>query len=198
MDDEAIVSAFHFSRRIDGSVPKVAVGIDDRVDGRRREPDAVRNPGHGTAVERALNVLGIAVRQGVDLDRPYAHGGSELGHNFDSRHTHCYNTIPAPEDPPIDHCFTGDTTATHACYVGPTGLPVDGGSIMSYCHLQPGGYGNINLWLGRAGSFGSRSERVPQQMRSHVESVAGCLQPIPSPIFADGFETGDTSACSGQ
>ncbi len=60
----------------------------------------------------------------------------ELGHNFDSRHTHCYNGIPQPEDPPIDLCFSGDMTGGRPCYAGPTSLPPDGGSIMSYCHLQ--------------------------------------------------------------
>ncbi len=119
----------------------------------------------------------------------------ELGHNFDSRHTHCYNGIPEPEDPPIDHCFSGDMTGGRPCYAGPTSLPPDGGSIMSYCHLQPGGYGNINLWLGRAGSFGERSERVLQEMLNHVRSVT-CLPPYTGLIFADGFESGDTSAWS--
>ncbi len=116
----------------------------------------------------------------------------ELGHNFDSRHTHCYNGIPAPQDPPIDLCFSGDVTGGRPCYAGTTSLPPDGGSIMSYCHLQPGGYGNIQLWLGREGSYGERSERVLQEMLNHVRSVA-CLPP-PGAIFADGFESGDTSA----
>ncbi len=120
----------------------------------------------------------------------------ELGHNFDSRHTHCYNGIPTASDPPIDLCFSGDMTGGRACYAGPTSLPPDGGSVMSYCHLQPGGYGNINLWLGRAGSFGERSERVLQEMVNHVTSVAGCLPPVAA-IFADGFESGDASAWSG-
>jgi hypothetical protein len=120
----------------------------------------------------------------------------ELGHNFDSRHTHCYNDVPLPGDPEIDQCRSGETTGSgHVCYGGEEGLPPDGGSIMSYCHLQPGGYGNINLWLGKEGSFGVRSERVPEKMLQHVEAVAACL-PDPPGIFSDGFESGDTSAWS--
>jgi hypothetical protein len=120
----------------------------------------------------------------------------ELGHNFDSRHTHCYNDMPLPGDPEIDQCRSGETTGSgHVCYAGPETLPVDGGSIMSYCHLQPGGYGNINLWLGRKGFYGVRSERVPAKMLQHVEEVAACLPP-PADLFADGFESGDTSAWS--
>ncbi len=54
----------------------------------------------------------------------------ELGHNFGSGHTHDgYN-------PPIDNCGNGDCTlALNA-------------SIMSYCHLCPGGLSNMVMSLG--------------------------------------------------
>lgn len=61
----------------------------------------------------------------------------ELGHNFGSDHTHCY-------DPPVDGCYAGEA----GCYSGPTSLPPGGGTIMSYCHLLPGGEANINLTFG--------------------------------------------------
>jgi Metallo-peptidase family M12 len=117
----------------------------------------------------------------------------ELGHNFDSRHSHCYNDMPDPGDPPIDMCYSGDSVGGHVCYQGPTSLPPDGGSIMSYCHLLPGGYANMNLWLGLQGSFGVDSQRVPERMLAHLQAVAACLPPVAA-IFADGFESGDTSA----
>ncbi len=112
----------------------------------------------------------------------------EMGHNFVSPHTHCYNDWPNPGDPPVDECYSGET----GCYSGPTSLPTDGGTIMSYCHGLSGGLSNINLYFGLAGHYGVQSERVPQRMRSYVESIANppaCLEEVavgPIPGDADG------------
>jgi len=61
----------------------------------------------------------------------------EIGHNFGSPHTHCYN-------PPLDNCYnteSGCYTGTKSC---PTATTINGvasvtGTLMSYCHL--GGIG---------------------------------------------------------
>jgi hypothetical protein len=59
----------------------------------------------------------------------------ELGHNFGSPHTHCYS-------PPIDTCYGGEG----GCYSGTASNPGPlGGTIMSYCHLLAGGYGNLDF-----------------------------------------------------
>ena len=59
----------------------------------------------------------------------------EMGHNFGSPHTHCFS-------PPIDMCYNAEA----GCYSGPVVNPgPGGGTIMSYCHLLPGGFGNIDL-----------------------------------------------------
>jgi hypothetical protein len=80
----------------------------------------------------------------------------ELGHNFGSPHTHCYS-------PPIDMCYNGET----GCYSGPIVNPGPlGGTIMSYCHLLAGGYGNIDM------RFHERC--ISEQMLPQINSVS-CL-----------------------
>jgi hypothetical protein len=108
----------------------------------------------------------------------------ELGHNFDSPHTHCYG---APTFP-IDHCYSGQA----GCYSGATSVPPGGGTIMSYCHLLPGGTANINLVFGSAGQ---PSDEVRQTMRDHVENVAcTCATPLaPSVVEPANGATGVTT-----
>ena len=110
----------------------------------------------------------------------------EIGHNFDSPHTHCYNDVPTAGQPPVDECFSGECKQTNqqgqcisACYEGPMTVPSGGGSIMSYCQLRPGGLSNVNLSFGAAGLYGTASERVPARMRGFVASHS-CLSFIPA------------------
>jgi hypothetical protein len=122
----------------------------------------------------------------------------EIGHNFDSPHTHCYAGLQGNPNH-IDHCH-GSQTGCHAGGTSlPSGCPGSGmgcGTIMSYCHLLSGGLGNEALTLGTGHPFGVAPQRVPAQMSDHVGSVAAtdpaCLAPVTT-IFADGFERGDSS-----
>lgn len=104
--------------------------------------------------------------------------GHELGHNFGSQHTHCYS-------PPIDECYAGEG----GCYQGPTSCPGGPGTVMSYCHIA--GCGN-NLM-----QFHSRV--IANIVNNHVAPAIGvCIFPSGSgePLFADGFESGDTGGWS--
>jgi hypothetical protein len=124
----------------------------------------------------------------------------EIGHNFNSPHTHCYQNIGG-NAASIDNCYAGQCGST-GCYCGATSLPgpagAGSGTIMSYCHLT-GGMSNTSLSLGLGHPFGVMPERVPNRMRSHVVSVAGgnpsCLAPL-GVIFVNGFGSGNTSAWS--
>lgn len=130
----------------------------------------------------------------------------EVGHNFDSPHTHCYGGIGGITDP-VDECYSGQCGQT-GCHCGGTSLPqpcAGGagsgcGTIMSYCHLRAGGMGNITLTLGEGHPHGVDPGRVPDRMNDHVVSRAitnpGCLDYVPerTPIFDDGFDTGTTLA----
>ncbi len=62
--------------------------------------------------------------------------GHEIGHNFGSRHTHCYT-------PPIDECFNleaGCWSGAESCPAPSTvnGIPNVLGTMMGYCHLLNG------------------------------------------------------------
>ena len=46
------------------------------------------------------------------------------------------------------------------------------GTIMSYCHQQPGGYGNIAMTFGEGHTCGVLPDREAAQMTSHVVSRA--------------------------
>lgn len=123
----------------------------------------------------------------------------EIGHNFNSPHSHCYNNIGGDPNP-IDQCWSGEAN----CYSGPTSTPGPqgggSGTIMSYCHQRPGGYSNISLTFGTNFAFGDQPGREAARMSSYVVSTAAgnpsCLAVISggAAIFSDGFELGTTSA----
>jgi hypothetical protein len=129
----------------------------------------------------------------------------EIGHNFNSPHTHCYSGISGPD--PIDECYNGQCGSS-GCYCGseslPAGCPASGqgcGTIMSYCHTLGGGLSNMSLTLGTGHPYGVDPVRAPNRMSAHVQSVASsnpaCLAPVGGDqIFTDGFESGNTSAWS--
>lgn len=125
----------------------------------------------------------------------------EIGHNFNSPHTHCYGGIGGNPSP-IDQCFNSE----NGCYVGPTSLPgpmgQGTGTLMSYCHLLAGGLSNVSLNFGTGHPFGVQPIRVPSRMQAHVQERAAqapaCFVNFDL-IYADGFECTDGSpGCGGS
>jgi hypothetical protein len=92
----------------------------------------------------------------------------ELGHNFGSPHTHCYS-------PPVDQCWSGES----GCYTGPTSVPPEKGTIMSYCHQLAGGYSNIKMLLGVTGET---SQAVTARIRTYVEGRTTCFGTVDGPV----------------
>lgn len=92
----------------------------------------------------------------------------EVGHNFNSPHTHCYS-------PPVDHCYNQEGGS---CYSGQVSVPPEKGTIMSYCHrVSPGFSNNIVFYLGKPAEA---SQAVTALMRGYVEGVAPCLTAAPA------------------
>ncbi len=120
----------------------------------------------------------------------------EIGHNFNSPHSHCYGGIGGNASP-IDQCYSGE----QGCYSGTPTLPGPSGggsgTIMSYCHLLSPGMSNIKLTFGNTETFGVAPTRESSRMSSYVATLAAggqssCLAPVASGggIFSDGFEGG--------
>ena len=111
----------------------------------------------------------------ADLDARLV--GHELGHNAGSPHTHCYN-------PPVDNCYRAEA----GCYSGAVSCPGGSGTVMSYCNFSPpngAGCGQNSLDFhptvqGLIGTF----------INNHSP---GCITSF-NGLFADGFESGNTSS----
>ncbi|QTD51664.1 immunoglobulin domain-containing protein [Sulfidibacter corallicola] len=96
----------------------------------------------------------------------------EIGHNFNSPHTHCYGGIGGNSEP-IDKCYGSQS----GCYSGAASLPCGQtgagcGTIMSYCHLLSGGIRNIAMNFGVNHAHGVEPQRVASRMSDHVVSRA--------------------------
>ncbi|HXT20583.1 MAG TPA: M12 family metallo-peptidase [Thermoanaerobaculia bacterium] len=127
----------------------------------------------------------------------------EIGHNFNSPHTHCYAGIGGSSSP-IDQCYGTES----GCYAGARILPgpagAGSGTIMSYCHLVRSSYTDVSLNFGTGHPYGVQPGREAARMKSFVTSVAGgnpsCLAPAPAStaIFANGFESGVAAWTGGK
>jgi hypothetical protein len=122
----------------------------------------------------------------------------EIGHNFNSPHSHCYGGIGGNGTPPVDKCSNDEANNPwYDCHSGTEQLPCSGqsgcGTLMSYCHQLSGGYSNIALTFGDGHPYGFLPDRIPTRMNSHVIKEAGknpgCFSPLLT-ITKQGTGTG--------
>lgn len=128
----------------------------------------------------------------------------EIGHNFNSEHTHDYQNIGGDANP-VDSCMLGGPTGPY--YTGylpglgslSGGTPGGGnGTIMSYCHLLSGSYNNITLTFGHSPfAYGIKPYRVSDVMSSFsaqtAQSYPDCLPIITSSYSLNVSKTGSGS-----
>ena len=103
--------------------------------------------------------------------------GHEIGHNFGSPHTHCYN-------PPIDQCYGYEG----GCYSGATSCPGGAGTVMSYCHIT-----------GCGSTLDFHPTVINRILTYNVNPATGvCIFEATSSetVFDDGFEVGGLGAWS--
>jgi uncharacterized repeat protein (TIGR01451 family) len=132
-----------------------------------------------------------SIGTGFDIDNPgfmwegmvIAH---EIGHNFDSGHTHNYCGVEGIDEP-VDICVDNATNKVSNC-LGDNNRDLPGldslsggtpsnqnGTIMSYCHQQPGGFANFAHTFGEFHPYGIAPYRVPNKMRAHVAESTSCM-----------------------
>lgn len=124
----------------------------------------------------------------------------ELGHNFNSQHSHGYMGFGGNENP-VDGCYVEEEQGSHF-WTGETALPGVGslqggisgertGTIMSYCHQLPGGTpGNQSMTFGKGFAYGIEPDRVPERMRNFVGALAltkpSCIATVTALVDTDG------------
>ncbi|KAL9178483.1 hypothetical protein ACHAXT_001821 [Thalassiosira profunda] len=136
----------------------------------------------------------------------------EIGHNFNSLHTHTTGLEGIPGySPVVDNC-----TPVNGQMQCPLDLPLEGSAtIMSYCHLCNGGLQNIDYtfggkYTGGATGSGSRGDldsyensplaggvsfeprRVNKVMWEHISTRGDCAE-APTPVLTDAPTAGPTA-----
>ncbi len=158
--------------------------------------NALCNPGIGYAFSRVYtsgttpNLADVMVT---------AH---EIGHNFGSPHTHCYNTIGLTNP---DNCFSGETFNGQACFSGttvcpnlPNGTTYNGvtgvfGTLMSYCHLVGGCPFSSSFLVFHPATV----DLLDDIVLSHATGASACILPLVAPgptVLAVAPNRGLTSA----
>jgi len=113
----------------------------------------------------------------------------EIGHNFNSSHTHNYCGTGGISDA-VDLCYSSSSCGAAMGLPGVNSLTggtagAGNGTIMSYCHLVSGGYSNISFTFGKDHAYGVAASRVPDVMKAHVANRAAAY-PSCLALEADG------------
>ncbi|HEX2060517.1 MAG TPA: M12 family metallo-peptidase, partial [Thermoanaerobaculia bacterium] len=117
----------------------------------------------------------------------------ELGHNVGSSHTHCITLTPAQKTQynvtrnTVDECYSGEAN----CFSGTQVVPLEKGTIMSYCHLRGPGYGSNTRFT--FGQPNEASEVVRNNMRGNMAGKTPSMSAISAPGTLASGATGNAS-----
>jgi len=131
----------------------------------------------------------------------------ELGHVVQSSHTHCTPLPTAPVNEQtlygrtyVDNCYSGENNGTGCYSNGSFGavnanVPVEKGTIMSYCHLttnNPGGYGMATRYT--FGQTGEASHRIVDLMKARLDTITPALSTVTKPASVPANSTGNVAS----
>ena len=114
-------------------------------------------------------VDGIAPTLGAPISWDAMVFSHELGHNFNSPHTHEAGGLLGNASD-VDQCTSGSLPGVDSLTGGSPGDY--NGTVMSYCHLQSGYMSNIATSFGKNHPYGVAADRIPQNMLSTVTNQA--------------------------
>lgn len=115
----------------------------------------------------------------------------EIGHNFNSPHTHAYQGISNNSNP-VDACTSGSLPGVNSLTGGTPGA--GNGTLMSYCQQLGGGMSNIALKFGLNHPYGIAPSRVNNLMSAFVAQTASTYPSCISVVSSASYTLSTTKA----
>jgi hypothetical protein len=118
----------------------------------------------------------------------------ELGHNVGSAHTHCVLLTPEQRTQyNVTRAYVDTCYAAAGCYSGPTALPAETGTIMSYCHNLRTSGPETRFTFGQPNEA---SQVIVTNMRGYLAAETPSMSAITAPSSLGAGVSGNASVTS--